>query len=349
MNETIRKMLRPEQIAAYLEAANVSVMPLLDLIFPASTRRMHQSITVGLDSMIRDTNNVPHTNRGGEYWPLASRARKLVHFVVPPIRIGSDISEVDLNDIEEYYNAGNMRGIQDYLAERAIDRAQTYRKTSQAMVADFIRSEGTMTFPIWTDANSDPILEAVDYPLHERWLTDTATLLWDDSSATIMTVYNDLITWSRRMRDENNQNGTKLIMCPGDVYGRLLALAHGSQTTASIQITIGEQSIKLGSFELRSVDGSYNSYVHGSGAATDLLEEKKIFMVSDDFRREFLYCKTEMRDNNGNTIAYRTDMDAPMVMKMYWSEDSECMKIKSEAKPLPVSNPASWLTATVLA
>lgn len=348
MNEIIAKLLRPEQVAAYLDASNTQVMPLMDLLFPSSTRRMHQSITVGLDSMIRDTNNAPHTNRGGEYWPLASNDHKLVHFVVPPVRLGGSVNEVDLNNIEEYYNIGNMRGIQDYLASLAIDRALTYRKTTQAMIADFIRSQGIMTFPIWNDTNGSPVLEAVTYPLQSRWLTKTAALLWDNASADIMTVYNDLITWTRDMRDDNNQNGKKTILLPGDVFAVCLGLAHDSQTTATIQLVIGEQSIKLGAFELINIDGSYNSYVHASGAATDLLEEKKIQIVSDDFRRELLYCKTEMRDSNGNLIAYRTDMDAPFVMKMYWSEDDECMKIKSESKPLPVMNPASWLTATVL-
>ena len=353
LQDLLNRLLTPQQLAAYLDTENQPTLPLLDKLYPMSSRRYHDSIKVALESKIRITGNIPHTVRGGQFWTLKNQDKNLTDFVVPPVRIADSISETEISDLEEAMRShpdGGQFALQMFLAERMEDRATTYMKTAEAMVADWIRGVGTMYFPIFIDPLGTVSTKEQDYPLASKWMTKTATLKWDNASADVATIYGDLYQWSVDMGNDNGQGGSKMILCPGDVFAVILAKAQESQTTATFTVQIGQGFVQLGEFRIEPVNGSYTSYPNSSATLT-LLEAKKIQMVSMDYRRELLFCKTDLRDADGNAMSYQNQgmVQAPIAAKAYWNNDGESLEIKTESKPLPVDNPAAWLTATVLA
>jgi len=162
---------------------------------------------------------------------------------------------------------------------------------------------------------------------------------WDDTSANIRQVFNDLQEIETTI--QNSGYGGQVEFWAGKkIYGVLLALAevYGENPKAKLRIEVSAEGVNVGGFLIKKMSETYADPL--TGAATPKVAPNKLLAFASDAVHTVFYCALD-------------DLDAKLQPLPYFSKpidtkDPSGVKIVGRSKPFPVPvvKAMCWSTVT---
>ena len=307
----LKTIITPKAVREELNKLAAIQTPVMDDIYPASSRDTYPFDTIKIEEVTAIAKAVPVVARGSASITLGGGSTAQSEIEPLPVLVNKTISAADLNRIKALSSTGQrvwLRNTIDYIRK-------TTRKTAEALCAQSL--SGKIEFAMKTDDGIDTY--SIDYgsPLS---VSDTL----DIANASLAEVYLYLSDLAQKI--EENGGGSDIQFRVGrTAYAGILKLAIGVDKPG-IDLQIGQNSITIGGYVVKRYASRY--YDPKTKQYKDVIGPKVIKAVAMDGGFAFRYLAID-------------DVDAGLQALPIWinsvkQSDPSGYKVIGQSKPLPI-------------
>lgn len=316
-------LFTPDALASYMGKLPELKTPVMDSIF---TDRPQLGLpVVGSDLVSEVIQPLPLVRRGNPSIPASKKSESIAVYEPFPIRISSQVTAADLNNLKMLGSAG--------LAQWATNKTdilrRKVRKTCEAMCA--VALSGTLTWPVkLEDGGWDSYTVAFGSNL-----SVTPDVLWDAEAVMVADVFATLTAMEEAINEYGY--GDMEIWAGKSAYAALFKIAENHVSTAQIAVSIADQGINIGGYLVKRHAEKYRH--PQTGTMTNVLADTACRMIAKDAGMKMPYCAVD--DLDANLLAM------PFFIKPILQKDPSGYKLVAESKPFPLANPYGVCDATV--
>lgn len=326
----LRKYFTPASVARTLAVLPPLKTPVMDLIYPESSRQNHPLPVIGVDEISRSVKNVPVVKRGAPAVSIDGGTEAISYIEPQPVDVSTFVDGVTLNNLKLLLANGNEKGIQQYVDNRIDLLRKASRKTAEAISAQSLT--GTISYPMKTSGGYDTYTISFGSTLEF-----VPAKLWSAVDATLEEILMDLININTLITQQGV--GSEIVYLAGKTaFVKLAAKIIGLSDSGTVSAKITENAIQIASFTIRLFNGTYED--PSTGTVYDVVPANKICAVAIDAPFAFYYCALD-------------DIDAGLLpMPFYASPEKKKnpsgIEIVGKSKPLPVpvTKAICWATVT---
>jgi hypothetical protein len=315
-----------EAIISNLKSLPPVYSTLMDEIF--TDRPALSSPLVGSDMISAVVRELPVVMRGAPSVPATSESGSIAFYEPLPLRPNKMVTGAELNNLKVLGRGGQ----QDWAREKTDYLRKACRKTSEALCA--MALTGRIQWPVALEGGG---FETWDVNFGTP-LTFSATKKISESTAKIKDVFDILTTMAEEIEEEGF--GGKLVTYAGKTaYSTLLGLCENMTTTAKIAVSITENTITVGGYQVKRLAEKYRH--PETGTMTAKIGDNDFVMVAKDGGHKMPYCAIDDLDGRLQAMPFFVK---PIVLK-----DPSGVKLVAESKPFPIVNTKGICTVTVVA
>jgi hypothetical protein len=307
----LKSIITPKNVREELSKLAPIKTPVMDDIYPASTRDTYPFDTITIEEVAAIAKAVPVVARGSASVTLGGGTTSQSTIEPLPVLVNKVVTAADLNRIKSLTSAGQkiwLRNTIDYIRKTA-------RKTAEALCAQSL--SGKIEFAMKTENGLDTY--TVDYgsPLS----TDAKVNLTDGTLGDAYLYLSDLA----EIIEENGGGSDIQFRVGRTAFAKLLSLVL-STDKPKVDVRIGQNSITLGEYVIKRYASRY--YDPKTKAYKDVLGDKTIKAIALDGGFAFRYLAVD-------------DVDAGLQALPIWLNpvkltDPSGYKVIGQSKPLPI-------------
>jgi len=308
----LKTIITPKAVREELNKLGPIQTPVMDDIYPASSRDTYPFDTIKIEEVTAIAKAVPVVARGSASITLGGGSTTQSDIEPLPVLVNKTITAADLNRIKTLSSSGQrvwLRNTIDYIRK-------TTRKTAEALCAQSL--SGKIEFAMKTDEGIDTY--TIDYgsPLG---VTDTLDL----ANVSLADVYLYLSDLAQKI--EENGGGSDIQFRVGrTAYAGILKLAIATDNKSGVDIQIGQNAITIGGYVIKRYASRY--YDPKTKTYKDVIGPKVIKAVAMDGGFAFRYLAID-------------DVDAGLQALPIWinsvkQSDPSGYKVIGQSKPLPI-------------
>ncbi|WP_082464156.1 major capsid protein [Dethiosulfatarculus sandiegensis] len=329
----LSKYFTAQKIAKRFESMPPIKSTVLDLLFPEAVREQYESPVIPISEIAQTINVVPVVHRGSASIPLDGDTQ-LTGFVEPlPVRIHTQISAKDLNDMKLLGESSREK----WAKRRQEKIRRTVRLNTEVFAAQAVL-DGKISFPLLQSNGQYQMYEVTYQGQTIQSVNVASTSKWNATEATLVKVY-ELLEDMADALDNEGYGGDKVTLAGKTAYSALLALIEDLTEKPKVPVRVSEKGeIIIGGHTVRKLAESYRN--PKTGATVKKLADGEIRMISKGYTSLF-YAAVDDLDANLHAM--------PMFVKPIPITDPSGYKLVGESKPLPAVAPKATCKAIVIA
>lgn len=317
------------RIAKRFQNAPVIQDVLMDTLFPPSVRQTVESPVIPVSDIKQVVGAVPVVHRGAPSISLRPDNTTNTYVEPLPVRIHDDIDAVTLNNLK----LASSITLEQWANRKQMALRRTARKTAGVLCAQAVL-DGKISYPL-LESNGSYATYTVTYGDVLEHSVPTASL-WDDGSASLMSVYKTLEEMSSKL-DDAGHGGEKVTFAGKLAFGAVLSLVEATDKPKVPVRIESDGTINIGGHVIKKMAETYPDPANKT--VKPKLAHKEIRMIA-----------------KGNTALFYgpiDDLDAnlqamPMFVKPFKVDNPSKYTLLGESKPLPAVAPEATCKATVL-
>ncbi len=303
-----------------------------DRHFPEAVRSQYEGPIIPLQEIYRTVQAVPVVRRGAESVPMEGEEFDNVYIEPLPVRIHTNISAKDLNDLRLVSEESRER----WAARRQEAMRKTVRLVTEILAAQAVLN-GKISYPL-LQGNGQFATYEVTYNRGEtiQSVTVAAADKWNANEASLVKVHKLLRTMSAAL-DNAGFGGEKVIYAGASAFDALLALIEATDKPKVPVKLRDDGSVGLGGYSIQEMAEAYRH--PKTGATVKKLADGELRMISRGY----------------TTLVYAAldDLDAklqplPMFVKPIEQKNPSGYQLVAESKPLPAVAPRATCKAVVI-
>jgi hypothetical protein len=328
----LRQHLTPAAIARVLDRQQPIYRPFRTAMFSAS--QTHPLPIIALSDITRVIRNVPVVRRGTQAVALNQHSLDQTWIEPQGIDVSTFVTAAEINNWRVLSN----QSVQQIVDAKVDHQVQTTRLTTEALCAQ--AATGSINYPMKVDGGGTDTYE-IDYG---STLSYTPDPLWDAETATIESIYLDLVAMDELIQAEGY--GAALRIFAGKtVIATVLALANQGSKNNAIEIRVERsgtgadyvRGVWIGGYYLEHRSGAYRD---ASGALVKSVPDSGLVMFDAQAGHGFWFLALD-------------DLDAGLVAMPFFAlpeykRNPSGVEIVGRSKPLPapVVKAICWATVT---
>ncbi|GAU08138.1 major capsid protein [Desulfoplanes formicivorans] len=284
------------------------------------------SPVVGSDMVSAVVRELPVVLRGAPSVPATTESGAVTFYEPLPIRPNKMVTGADLNNLKVLGRGGQQawsREKTDYLRKAC-------RKTAEAMGA--MALTGKIQWPVALESGSFETWE-VDFGSPLSYIPSTKISATGAKLKDVFTILSDMA----ELIEEEGFGGSFVTYAGKTAYSHLVGIAENTTTTAKVKVSISENVINVGGYEVKRMAEKYRNPSNGNMTAK--VGDHQFVMVAKDGGHKMPYCAID--DLDGKLQAM------PFFIKPIPMKDPSGVKLVAESKPFPIVNTSAICTATV--
>lgn len=326
----LKQYFTAARIAKRFKKASPVACTVLDDLVPADARPQYESPVIPVSEIQQLVRVVPVVSRGAASISLDSEVEATQYIVPLPIRLNTEITAVDLNNLK----LASPDGRESWAKRKQLAMRQSVKLTTEAMFSQAVFNGG-IAFPLMTKTGQYSTYK-VSYngSINEILLAESSK--WNHAEMTLLKVYKQLNDMSTKL--DNTGHGGEKITYAGDLaFTQLLSLIEDTDKP-KIPVRIQEDgTIKIGPHTIKNMAETYLN--PEDGGTVNKCPPKEIRMVSKGYAALF-YGPVDDLDGKLQPL--------PMFVKPVRKQDPSEDLLIGESKPLPAVSPGATCKAVVL-
>lgn len=269
----------------------------------------------------------PLINRGAPSLPVPRGKLSLSDYEPFEVANHDFFTAADMNALKNL----DEKSVQARLSMVDDNLRRICRMTAEGIAAKSLT--GTISWPVRIEGGATDTYEVT----FGSTLSYTPGTTWDDVTAKVQHVFNDLQEMETKIQDAG-YGGTVVFWAGKTAFNQLLSLAevYGENPKAKLRIEISKEGISIGGFTIRKMAETYVD--PSTGSAASKVDPKKIMAFATDAVHTLFYCALDDLDGNLAPLPYFS--------KPIETKDPSGVKIVGRSKPFPapVVNAICWAT-----
>jgi len=322
---SLRQFFTPVDVARRLEAMPPIVTTVTDTYF--KNRTQYDTPVIPLADILAVTRCAPVISRGAPSIPVNAEQMQL-SFVEPlSVRIHDLINAVEANNLKLLGKDGK----EAWAMRRQLQLRNTVRLTIEALNAQAL-FDGAIDFPLLLSSGAYARYKVSYGTSINNFAPDKA---WDAAGTKLMDVYLQLDEIDTLLKEAGH--GGQVEFCAGKkAYAALLGLAQAVNTSAKVNVAIGQGQVEVNGFTVKKMAETYVDPETGTAKAK--IADDEIRAVTVGTSGQFFGPVDDLAANL---------QPLPFFVKPVEIDDPSGIRLVAESKPLPAVAPRSVCKAKV--